>query len=386
MLGVLDYVILSLYGFMTLLGVIGNVGVMIVIFLDKKLHEPTSMMILNLAIADLFFVVICIPPTSINLIGAYELSNGFCRFQMFFSYLSVFVSSYTLVLLAIDRFTAVVLPIFIRPYKNITNTLLACAGTWGLCTLICNLVLPTPGLLYSPKGETTNYTHVFCMDNPKIADLSETKSNVHTFYYSFIIFSYILPLTIIVILYSLMLYTYRKTTVRKTTVNRENIESRKKRITTTVWLVVATFSICWFPQNIRFFLLAFYYPLNAPYEKHLDGFDYRIILLVFQTMAYANSCMNPIIYCFMLKRYRDPLKHFWFYVQKIFCCREFALHELNDMTTASAKFSVDGSIELSVRSLNNIQSTALLSSPKENMVQMTSVYRTSTEDIDVSPL
>uniref|UniRef100_A0A0K0FF81 KiSS-1 receptor (inferred by orthology to a human protein) n=1 Tax=Strongyloides venezuelensis TaxID=75913 RepID=A0A0K0FF81_STRVS len=345
MLGFFDIVIMVVYSFMTLLGLIGNIGVLMVILVDRKFHEPTNMMIMNLALADLFFVLICIPPTSLNLIGYYDFPNIFCRFQIFFSYISVFVSSYTLVLLALDRFLAVVVPRSVVYYKTVKNSLLACLSTWILSITICSLILPTASLYYSQSDSVDNQTYIHCYDNPKIANLTETRTNVLIFYINFTIFSYVLPLTVITILYTIMLYSLQKQSKKsgRSIVNKQ----WRKKITKTVWLVIATFAICWFPQNIRFFSLAYYYPANVPFEENISPNDYRIILFVFQTMAYANSCINPLLYCLMLKRYRDSVKNFWVFVKRCICCRGFVGNDQDMQMSVREKSSFDRSMILS---------------------------------------
>uniref|UniRef100_A0A0K0ECU2 G_PROTEIN_RECEP_F1_2 domain-containing protein n=1 Tax=Strongyloides stercoralis TaxID=6248 RepID=A0A0K0ECU2_STRER len=380
MMGFLDIIIMVVYSFMTLLGAIGNIGVLMVIFIDKKFHEPTNMMIMNLAIADLFFVLICIPPTSLNLIGNYGLPNIFCRIQMFFSYFSVFVSAYTLVLLALDRFLAVVIPRCVHYYKTVKNSMLACLSTWLLSAAICIIILPTASLYYSHDETFDNYTSIHCIDNPKLANLTETKKNVLIFYFNFIIFSYILPLTVITFLYTIMLYTLSKQSNKssRSVVNKQ----WRKKITKTVWLIIATFAICWFPQNIRFFSIAYYYPSNAPFEENFSSDDYRIILLIFQTMAYANSCINPLLYCLMLKRNRDSLRQFWGFINKYICCRP-VIKNNTEMQIENDKSSYNGTMVLTKRKYSVPKSNYFLGLEKEKDSQLTTFTLKSKSNMEL---
>ncbi|CEF61009.1 KiSS-1 receptor [Strongyloides ratti] len=365
---------------MTLIGAIGNVGVLMVIYIDKKFHEPTNMMIMNLAIADLFFVLICIPPTSLNLTGNYELPEIFCRIQIFFSYFSVFVSAYTLVLLALDRFLAVVIPRCIHYYKTLKNSILACLSTWLLSAAICIIILPTASLYYTNDEAFDNKTMKQCFDNPKIANSTETKKNVLIFYLNFIIFSYILPLTVITFLYTIMLYTLSKQTNKS---SRSIINKQwRKKITKTVWLIIATFAICWFPQNIRFFTIAYYYPSVAPFEKNFSNHDYKIIILIFQTMAYANSCINPLLYCLMFKRNRDSLIQFWEFINKYVCCKP-AITSNTEMQIESDISSHNGAMVMKKRRYSRPKSNYFLNLEKEKNSQLTTLTFKSRDDIEV---
>ncbi|CAK5071754.1 unnamed protein product [Meloidogyne enterolobii] len=69
-----------------------------------------------------------------------------------------------------------------------------------------------------------------------------------------------------------------------------------------VFVVILTFGFCWLPQNFRFFLQGLNYP-QASFWEHNE----KILLLVqsvVQTMAYANSCVNPILYGLLSERFR----------------------------------------------------------------------------------
>jgi hypothetical protein len=66
-----------------------------------------------------------------------------------------------------------------------------------------------------------------------------------------------------------------------------------------VFVVILTFGLCWFPQNMRFFFRGLAYPAPSQWENDLSDLDPDFLLWVqvaIQTLAYANSCVNPILY------------------------------------------------------------------------------------------
>lgn len=89
----------------------------------------------------------------------------------------------------------------------------------------------------------------------------------------------------------------------------------KRHATRMVFAVILTFGICWFPQNIRFFLRGLNYP-NLSFWEYNTKF-----LITFQStaqvLAYANSCTNPILYGVLSERFRNGLT---ITVQRLFCC------------------------------------------------------------------
>lgn len=68
-------------------------------------------------------------------------------------------------------------------------------------------------------------------------------------------------------------------------------------------VVVLLFIICWAPILINNVLVGFQHlnPLNYGYLKPMR--------IVFNLMAYFNSCINPIVYSFMSKNFRETFKH-----------------------------------------------------------------------------
>ena len=71
----------------------------------------------------------------------------------------------------------------------------------------------------------------------------------------------------------------------------------KKRVIRMLSVIVVLFFLCWMPI---FSANAWRAYDTASAEKHLSGTPISFILL----LSYTSSCVNPIIYCFMNKRFR----------------------------------------------------------------------------------
>ena len=68
-------------------------------------------------------------------------------------------------------------------------------------------------------------------------------------------------------------------------------------------LVIILFALCWGPLLIDNVLIAFGVldKLNYGYLKYMRQ--------AFSLMAYANSCVNPIVYAFMSRNFRESFIH-----------------------------------------------------------------------------
>uniref|UniRef100_A0A3Q3N8E9 G-protein coupled receptors family 1 profile domain-containing protein n=1 Tax=Mastacembelus armatus TaxID=205130 RepID=A0A3Q3N8E9_9TELE len=97
--------------FAYIMTVVGNVFLMSVIYLVKTLHTPKYMIVFNLALADLCGSTALTP----------KLFETF--FYMFFVYLFIDVQSWTLVIMAYDRFIAICFPL--RYHSIVTKPAIA---------------------------------------------------------------------------------------------------------------------------------------------------------------------------------------------------------------------------------------------------------------------
>ena len=69
------------------------------------MKNTTNLLILNLAVADLLFLLVCVPATASDYILMYwPFGLTWCRTVQYIIYVTAYVSIYTLVLMAGDRF------------------------------------------------------------------------------------------------------------------------------------------------------------------------------------------------------------------------------------------------------------------------------------------
>ena len=102
----------TLFGIIAFLGVIGNTLVIVVVITNQQMRSTTNVLILNLAVADLLFVIFCIPFTATDyVLPEWKFGLIVCQAVQYLIYVTSYVSIYTLILMSIDRFLAVVFPV-----------------------------------------------------------------------------------------------------------------------------------------------------------------------------------------------------------------------------------------------------------------------------------
>lgn len=102
-----------------------------VILLNQQMHSTTNYLIVNLGVADILFVTFCAPYTAYEYYTTiWGLGDTACKLSNYFVHVTLHVSVYTLALMAVDRFIAVVYPVSGMSWRTDRNTLVAIILLW----------------------------------------------------------------------------------------------------------------------------------------------------------------------------------------------------------------------------------------------------------------
>jgi allatostatin receptor len=110
---------------------IGNALVVAVIVANSRMRSTTNLLIANLAIADLLFIVFCVPFTASDYaLLFWPFGEVWCKIVQYLVIVTAYASIYTLVLMSLDRYLIVVHPLSSICIRTKTNTYWAIAITW----------------------------------------------------------------------------------------------------------------------------------------------------------------------------------------------------------------------------------------------------------------
>uniref|UniRef100_A0A671S8W3 G-protein coupled receptors family 1 profile domain-containing protein n=1 Tax=Sinocyclocheilus anshuiensis TaxID=1608454 RepID=A0A671S8W3_9TELE len=113
-----------------------NLLVIISISHFKKLHTPTNLIILSLAVADLLIGLIIMPVDAIKLIKTcWYFGDTYCGLFVITLGLLLSTSLSNLVLIAVDRYVAVCHPLQYPQKITTTKTLISICVSWCCCSL-----------------------------------------------------------------------------------------------------------------------------------------------------------------------------------------------------------------------------------------------------------
>ncbi|VDK43279.1 unnamed protein product [Taenia asiatica] len=297
------YVVPVLFGIVDIIGFSGNLLVIIVITGYATMRNSTNILIVSLAMADLSFIIFCVPFTAmVYVTGNWPLPEMLCKLYLFTTYFSVYCSVYTLVLMCLDRFLAVVFPLQSRVWRTTRNTVITVIIMWIVITGATLPISIDSRIIYAIDMDNgTSCQRPICHNGwifeitPEGIVTGMNQYNSRIFYGLFFVLGYAFPLTMICIFYSILI---RELLCGRVSKMSKSVEAHrgKRKATKLVIVVVIVFAACWLPIQVVFMIQNFY--------RDIPTVSFRFFHILGNILSYGNSCVNPILYAFFSETFR----------------------------------------------------------------------------------
>ncbi|NP_001306795.1 neuropeptide Y receptor type 1 [Callorhinchus milii] len=287
------------YSAVIILGVSGNLMLITIIMKQKEMHNVTNILIVNLSISDLLITLMCLPFTFVyTFMDHWVFGKAMCKMNSMIQCISITVSVFSLVLIAIERHQLIINPRGWRP--NNKHAYVSIATMWVLALLASLPFLLFQVLTDEPLQNVPNYWENFA---GKYVCLDQWPSENQRLAYTtcLLVVQYFGPLCFIFICY-LKIYIRLKRRNDMMDKMREN-KSRadeNRRITIMLISIVVAFAICWLPLNI----------FNAVFDwKHeaITNCHHNLIFSICHLTAMLSTCVNPVFYGFLNKNFQRDL-------------------------------------------------------------------------------
>ena len=276
----------------------GNSLIIMLVYKTPNLRKPINYFIANMAFSDLLYPLFSCPWLLSSLytpwiIGG-QLGQALCKLIVFFGDVSAVVSIQNLILIAVDRFGAVVFPLH-SPLIRSKWCPFFILATWVVAVAVSSPYLFAMKLL-------DNSGKMYCTLRWKEA-FGETSSHPHFKLVIYILLTYI-PVLLLIIMYSII-FIKLKTQVHPGE-HSSNIEQQRQRRNRNVLhmsiAIISVFVFYWLPfiTNI----------LIDNYQSSFIYFSCSFWLYYHVTsyVAAANCAFNPIICFAFSSNYRFGLK------------------------------------------------------------------------------
>uniref|UniRef100_A0A3P9CZ53 G-protein coupled receptors family 1 profile domain-containing protein n=1 Tax=Maylandia zebra TaxID=106582 RepID=A0A3P9CZ53_9CICH len=243
------------------------------LFYFRKLHTPSNILLLSLAVSDFLMGLLLMPAEILRSMTCWVLGDLMCSVYFFLTVNITCASIGNIVLISIDRYVAICDPLHYSTRITVARVKLSVCLCWFYSTFYCSLytqeMLIEPGRYNSCYGECV----LVISDFAGMVDL---------------ILFFILPLSVIIVLYTRVFVV----AVSQRSLNQTNKSELKAARTLGVLVVV--FLSCYCP----------FYCYSLTDKNAVNDPAASSVIFIF----YFNSCINPLIYALFYPWFRNAVK------------------------------------------------------------------------------
>ena len=266
---------LTLNGFVAITAFLGNTLILVALHKETSLHAPSKLLFRNLATTDLCVGLIAAPLFVTYLISSLNERWNICRYVLLVSGITgrtlCSVSLFTLAAISVDRLLALLLGLRYRQVVNLKRVYRIVLVFWFICT----------------AGATT------LLWNQRITSL------------------YVCVIVALCVVTSIFSYTKIFLTLRHNQIHAQgnvnqgqpsqtvqlNIARYKRTVSSALWVQLAL-AVCYLPVAIVGVLRL---------QRGVSS-DIFVAWLYSANLAYLNSSLNPILYCWKIREVRRAVK------------------------------------------------------------------------------
>ncbi|NXC32652.1 BKRB1 protein, partial [Campylorhamphus procurvoides] len=276
------------------IGMFGNIFVLFVYSLHKGALKIAEIYLMNLAVADLIFLM-GLPFWAANIRNKFNWPFGsfLCRSTSASISLNMYTSIYLLVAVSADRYLTLVHTLNHRKIRSRTIAR-------GICLLIWffGILLSVPVFTFRTVKDLPTWNISACtLDFPTPAWQTAEKLVLN-------IVGFVLPSTAIIFLNFSTIRSLQKSAKERRALSSKDYKGHKAtKATTLIFTVVLLFLFCWTPHHFFAFLDTLHRTevIKGCFWEELINFGEQFSYM----LATTNSCINPMIYVFVGKYFRQ---------------------------------------------------------------------------------
>ncbi|XP_006004734.1 C3a anaphylatoxin chemotactic receptor [Latimeria chalumnae] len=267
-----------IYSITVVLGIPGNAVVIWIAGIKMK-KTVNTVWFLNLAIADLL-CCLSLPFSIAQLALHYHWPLGrlLCKLIPSAIILCMSASIFTLTAISVDRCLLVLQPIWSQNNRTTRLASTLCLVIWGLAIL-----MSLPVFIYRDTETDDKIIHCSYPDQDKHIMITTNVTRA--------IFGFFNPFLVIAICYTVIILKVKGSRFGKSSKTFKVILS-----------VIVAFFVCWAPYHVTGLLQA----IGDPETSHSEVSVILDPLAI--SLAYFNSCINPILYMFMGQDFKEKFR------------------------------------------------------------------------------
>ena len=290
------------YSMLLIFSLLGNCLVVETVYRDRRLCTTANFLIVSMSISDILSAAVGMPiriqyiyiPSPEWLISGL-LGNILCKGSMFIENTSVAVSTYCLLILAVERFHAIAFPLK-PPLIPPTRTIYVLIGAWVIGGAFSAPTLVVQTITVGP------YSKVHCYSIWGSSDVTHKRKTIYYFVYFMCIIA--LPAVLVSFFYCAIVFLLRrgqKRTLSLAFCERMRRNKENRRVALMSLAVVAVFFVGWGPYNVYYILAISVWNYDLPCNL-------QVFYFIADFLSYAYIPINPCIYYLFSKNYRQGFR------------------------------------------------------------------------------
>lgn len=294
-----------IYLLIFILGFLGNMLAVCVLAQKSMRCTVANTYLLNLALSDLVFLI-GLPFWAVHYLQDYDWPFGWfmCKLCGFLTSLNTYASIYFIMGMSIDRYRVIVYPLHSHctesayHARTVFHARCVCVVIWVLATLTTIPVLVFREISYSHNKTVCGMIY----PNKHWHGMLKLAKNT---------FGFLIPFIVIATCYGRI----RCHLLASPELVEPDL-SRLGRVRRVALAIVMAFFLCWFPFHTLSFM-GVLQELGVKWSCKVQEVM-RIMIPPALCLGFANSAINPLLYCFVGNRFRQQLRRLWeVKVQKI---------------------------------------------------------------------
>ncbi|GAB6019026.1 hypothetical protein CHUAL_000655 [Chamberlinius hualienensis] len=287
---------IATYSVLIVLSAVGNFTVLISLCQKQRQRKSrVNTLLIHLAVSDLMVTFFLMP---LEVGWAYTVmwvaDDITCRLTAVGRIIGLYMSSFILICISVDRWYAIILPLSVRDADRRTKIMLSTAWTAGF---LCSL--PQAFLFHVETHPQLSWYHQCVVFNSYPSPQYEIAYNLFV-----MMAMYGVPLVVIVVTYGSITFEINRKTKQCLDCDSKEINlrrsgpptlnrARSKTLRMTI-IMVAVFIMCWTP----YYIICLWYWFHPETAKRLDQRIQKGLFI----FACSNSCVNPLVYGLFMAR------------------------------------------------------------------------------------
>ncbi|XP_049335923.1 uracil nucleotide/cysteinyl leukotriene receptor [Astyanax mexicanus] len=258
------------------------------VFCHAKKSTPSKVFLLNLALADMFYVLVLPMRVVYHASDSHwPLGEASCRLVGFLFFLNLYCSMFFMTCISLDRLLAIVLPLRCQNLRRTSYAKAACVVLWVIGT-----VSMAPVLFSSQTVTVHSAERNVTVCQQLYLEKSSSKALVST------AVAIAIPLVTLTVSYVLILLKLRAMTFNE----RTSVQQKALRM---IVLTVVIFLVAFVPYHVHRFLY-----IHRHTHSHLSDDEIRSLAFgnrLTSALTCVSGVLDPVMYFFLTRNYQTTL-------------------------------------------------------------------------------